>query len=91
MHFFINKLRLLLRLLLLPVLVIRCSCIGLIFFRVISIVDFLLFFVAMVIDVLFVLDVQLAALQVNVVDIEVVLMELHVDHFLALLVHFIFF
>ena len=45
----------------------------------------------MVIDVLFVLDVQLAALQVNVVDIEVVLMELHVDHFLALLVHFIFF
>lgn len=40
---------------------------------------------------LFVLNVQLASLQVNVVDVEVVLVELHMDHLLPLLVHLVFF
>ena len=51
---------------------------------------FLLFFVALVVNVLLVLDIQLSPLKVNVVDVEVVLMQLHMDHLLSFLVHFVF-
>ena len=37
----------------------------------------------------FILEIQLTALQVDVIDIEVVLVQLHVDHLLAALVHLV--
>ena len=52
--------------------------------------NFLLFFVALVINVLLVLDVKLSTLKVNVIDVEIVLMQLHMDHLLSFLVHFVF-
>ena len=38
---------------------------------------------------LFILEIQLTALQVDVIDIEVILVQLHVDHLLAALVHLV--
>lgn len=40
---------------------------------------------------LFILDVQLPTLQVNVVHVKVVVIQLHMDHLLTLLIHFVFF
>ena len=47
------------------------------------------FFIRVVVDVLLVLDIKLASLQVYVVDVKVVLVKLHMDHLLPSLVQFI--
>jgi len=49
----------------------------------------LLLLITGVLYVVVVLEVQLPPLQIDVVDIEIVLMQLHVDHFLPLLVHLV--
>ena len=49
------------------------------------------FFITLVVDVLLILNVELTPLQVNVVDVKVVLVQLHMDHLLTLLVHLILF
>ena len=51
----------------------------------------LFLFIALVVYVLLILNIQLAALQVDVIYIEVILVELHVDHLLPFLVHLVFF
>ena len=40
---------------------------------------------------LLILNIELAPLQIYVVDIEVIFVQLHVDHLLSLLIHFILF
>ena len=91
-HFLIGRWRISLLLLLLNDLAVGRKESWLLFVGLgYPLVGFLLFFVALVMDVVFILNVELATLQVDVVDVEVVLVQLHVDHLLSFLVHFIFF
>lgn len=51
----------------------------------------LLLVITTILDVLLVLEIELSALQINVVDVEVVVVKLHVNLLLTLLVHLVFF
>ena len=59
--------------------------------RVLHFIHLLLLLVTMEVDMFFILNVELSTLQIDVVDIKVILVELHMDHLLSLLIHLVFF
>ncbi len=65
------------------------------FFRVVNLRNWLnilgFFFITLVCNMFLILYIQLPSLQVDMIDVKVVVIELHMDHFLTFLVHFILF
>ena len=77
------------------IVIIRCSRLVIIIIILVvwvNVIDyFLFFFITLVVNMLLILNIELAPLQIYVIDIEVIFVQLHVDHLLSLLIHFILF
>lgn len=72
-------------------LIVFCGCRLIWVVWVLHFIHLLLLVVTMEVDMFLILNIELSTLQIDVVDIKVILVELHMDHFLPLLIHFVFF